>query len=141
MQDQLGLCCRRPEASTGTFAVAEAWTIKGEHAVLSERQVEHAASHVILEHGPIAMQEDDSAATFSLIYIVEADAVDFDELASWRGLGFCSPSLRRIEQCSARECHDHARGGEPLFRRRRTVVQCTKLLRCNRTIMDPKLAS
>jgi hypothetical protein len=78
--DQLRLRLRRPDRSARARTMPEAGTVESNDAIFSRGHVEDAARFKILNHGAVAVEENDRLAGTAL-KIVKPDAVDFDKLA------------------------------------------------------------
>ena len=79
-----------PEFSTRTIAIAKAWPVEGDDPIVLFCFVNDAADLPIGDGSAIPMQQNDRGSSAARIEIVQANAVDRDELANGR-IFFFSP--------------------------------------------------
>lgn len=81
--NQIGLLVRTPlHRVSRPVGVTKAWSIKYYDPMIAGDRVDQSTRVKVLDHAPIAVQQYDSWSDAALD-IVQIDAVDVDEPASW----------------------------------------------------------
>src|SRR5215207_6536313 len=86
---QVGLGFRGPDRAPRALTMAVSRTVEHDDAECLSSHIDEAAGLEVLDHAAVAVQKDQRLA-FASLDVMEAHAVNFDELAGWRilALGF-----------------------------------------------------
>lgn len=99
---QVSLRCRRPDDVSGTIAVSISRAIEHDDPVVLRSQLDQAARFEILDHASVSVKKNQRSALAALD-IVQANALDIDEVAGWRVVALRLPCKLPVHKRGSEE--------------------------------------